>query len=132
MEAVYFWFGDGWQLINMLSIMLQIPNSWTHITRERRQRKIRIIQNIIIIVVMQTLPNISPILVICDSSSIVTMSCQIVKHLEGNLVKLVKEEVQLLNRDSDIGLHKAIGDIPSQRPEVSSFQNNGMEECKGE
>ena len=81
---------------------------------------------------MQTLPNIAPILVICDSSSIVTMSCQIVKHLEGNLVKLVKEEVQLLNRYSDIRLHKAIGDIPSQRPEVSSFKNNGMEEGKGE
>ena len=65
---------------------------------------------------------------VSDSSSIVGFSCHIVQCLIGDQFILVKEHLQLRLRNGKIGCCELVGDVPTQRTILSSFQDDGMEE----
>jgi len=76
---------------------------------------------------MQQNINKPPIFVISNPAPIIAMSSQIMQHLKRNLIKFIQKWVKLLTRDSHVGFHKSVGNIPAQGTEIPAFEDNCVE-----
>ena len=102
------------QILNMINKLLMNTNivrnskvfCWT-------QCIVRVITHVAIKVILQQSNNQPSVFVVCDSTSIVTLSCQILKGREGYFIILIQEHLQLHHRDTQVRLVELIRNVPS-------------------
>jgi len=76
--------------------------------------------------------NQAGVFVICDSSTIVDFSTNVVQCLEWNLLISFDESLKLASADNEIFISKSIRNIPADGSELSAILYNSMEESEAE
>ena len=74
----------------------------------------------------------SPVPIVGDPASVVALSRQVGHRFERRLVVGVDEYLQLSHADAEIRIVESVGDVPSQRSELSSFLDECVEEAETE
>jgi hypothetical protein len=72
------------------------------------------------------------VFIICDSSTIVDLSTNVVECLEWDLLICFNESLELASADDEIFICESIGNIPADGSELSAILDNSMEESEAE
>ncbi len=70
------------------------------------------------------------VLVISDSTTVVTFGNKILERFKGDLVVLIQEHFQLSDRDSQVTFIELIRNVPPEWSILSTFLNDGMEKAQ--
>ena len=81
-------------------------------------------------VVVQKGNNEPSVLVVSDSTTVVTFSNKILECFKGDLIVLIQEHFKLPDRDSEVTFIELIRNVPPEWSILSTFLNDGMEETQ--
>mmetsp|Transcript_11708 Transcript_11708/g.17799 ORF Transcript_11708/g.17799 Transcript_11708/m.17799 type:complete len:215 (-) Transcript_11708:6161-6805(-) len=76
-------------------------------------------------------PDETDILVVSDSSTVVSFGHNIVEGLVGNYFLLFEVHLKLALRSVEIGGHPFVGDVPADGSVLSSLEDSCVEVCEG-
>ena len=74
----------------------------------------------------------SDVLIISDSSTVVDLSSNEVKHLVRDEVVSIEESLELHSADLEVLVGEAVGDVPTDCAELTSVLDDGVEEGEAE
>jgi len=94
------------------------------------KRMVLIVDNIDVEVIGKMEFDETLILSISDSSSVVSLSHHIVQGFIRHLGEFVKEEHELLLGDTQVGHSERVLNVPSEGTELSTLQDQGVEEAE--
>ena len=90
-----------------------------------------VVKDFLSVVVFKNSHHESSVFVVSHTTSIVTFSSQILQGIEWSLVWiLIDENSELSDTDSQVTLIELIGNVPSERSELSSFLNHCVIEAQ--
>lgn len=70
------------------------------------------------------------VLVVSDSTTVVTFGNKILERFKGDLVVLIQEHFQLSDRDSQVTFIELIRNVPPEWSILSTLLNDGMEKAQ--
>lgn len=130
MQAEDFWSGIKGQLLDEFRIPLILlmrrgkVNTWGG-------ELVVVIKDVLTVEILKDGGQKTTILVVCDFTTIVALTSQILECIEGSLIwVLVEEDTELSDWDTKIVVVELVRDVPAERAELSSLLNNGVEESK--
>jgi hypothetical protein len=101
-----------------------------HVRATCSERVVIDINNFRAEVILQVHLNKTLVLRVSDTTTVVGLRHHIAKRVIWDLLVLVQEEQELLFRDTQITHGERVRDVPSKRAELSTLENQGIEEAK--
>jgi hypothetical protein len=131
MEPEDLWSWVQWQTLNIGHKLRMLDHGWCII---------ELTLGVLIILLKCLLRNITleysgnqpDILIISDPPTIVNLRSQVIKHLKGNRLILIKQHLELPLTHTQILIGEFVGDVPADGSELPSVLDDGVEEAESE
>lgn len=130
MEPEHTWWVFRWQLLNVIPVGLSITVGWGFVDAAFVVF-VLILKSIDMIVLLKCLSDTPEIFIICDTTTVVDLSGDVLESLPRNVV-LFKEDAQHGVGCVQVGIVELVGNVETERTELSSLLNDGMEEADSE
>ena len=133
MEPVNFGIWVLRQLLDVVNIPIKVGELRREVDARGRELVVVVLVDFFAVEGLEDDFHQSSVLVVCDSSSVVTLSSQVVQGVKRNLLWVfVDEDDQLTSTDSEVRLVELILNVPSKRSKQSSLLDECMEETETE
>jgi hypothetical protein len=87
-------------------------------------------EDVVVVVIAEDVHHAAPVPVVSDTATVVDVSSGVLEHLEGNLVVLLEEHLELADADAQIAVGELVRDVEAEGTELAALENNAVEETK--
>lgn len=131
MEPKHLWGGIERERVDVVQVV-RLSAWWRLHIFARAREAVVIIQSLRPHVGAEDRLNESHVLVVSDTTPVVDFSSQIVQHLVGHFLVLVKQHHQLALAHEQVFVRELIGNVPADGSELPPILNDRVEEAKSE
>jgi hypothetical protein len=121
---------DIGESLDEIKVFLVGVETWEFEFFVRAECVIFIGEDLAVKVVVQKGNDKPSVLVISDSTTVVTFSDKILECFKGDLIILIQEHFELSDRYSEVTFIELIRNVPPEWSILSTFLNDGMEETQ--